>query len=190
MKKAVARPAIAAAAWLVLALAAGVADAQSPAAGSRRPRHTPADVRFMQQMTDHHGQALLMTELVRERTSSETIKLLARRIEVSQRDEIGWMRQWLADRREAVSSAEVSHRHEIPGMLTEAELSRLRSASGAEFDRLFLTGMIRHHEGALTMVAQLFATPGAGQETESFRFASDVEADQRAEIARMRALLK
>jgi uncharacterized protein (DUF305 family) len=77
----------------------------------------------------------------------------------------------------------------MPGMLTAAQLGRLRGARGAEFDRLFLEGMIQHHEGAIEMVAALFRTPGAGQDAELFRFASDVDADQRAEIARMRQLL-
>jgi uncharacterized protein (DUF305 family) len=76
----------------------------------------------------------------------------------------------------------------MPGMLTAAELARLAAATGAGFDRLFLEYMIRHHEGALAMVAELLATPGAGQEVEIFRLVSDVDADQRAEIRRMRAM--
>jgi uncharacterized protein (DUF305 family) len=162
---------------------------------TRRPRHTPADTRFMQQMIGHHAQALEMTKLVPSRTSREDMRLLAERIDVSQRDEIELMRQWLRQRREEVPSpdahhhAAMGHGQLMPGMLTAAELDRLAKTRGSDFDRLFLEYMIRHHEGALTMVKDLFGTPGAAQETETYRFATDVEADQRAEIARMRALL-
>jgi uncharacterized protein (DUF305 family) len=161
-----------------------------------RPRHTAADTRFMQHMIGHHAQALEMTKLVPGRTSRDDMRLLAERIDVSQRDEIALMRQWLEQRGEGVPSTDAQHHTAIghgprmPGMLTAAELTQLAKATGAEFDRLFLEYMIRHHEGALTMVKDLFGTPGAAQETETYRFATDVEADQRAEIARMRALLK
>ncbi len=166
-------------------------------ASATRPRYTPADVRFMQGMIHHHAQALAMTALVPGRTTREDIRLLAQRIEVSQRDEIGLMQRWLENRNEEVPSADPQHAQHhgaghqmmMPGMLTEEEMARLAGATGTDFDRLFLQLMIRHHEGALTMVGQLFGTPGAGQETDIFRVASDVEADQRAEIARMRALL-
>jgi uncharacterized protein (DUF305 family) len=164
-------------------------------ADTPRPRHTPADTRFMQHMIGHHAQALEMTKLVASRTSRDDMRLLADRIDVSQRDEIALMRQWLAKRGEEVPSmdaqhhAAMGHEHLMPGMLTAAELARLAQATGTEFDRLFLEDMIRHHEGALTMVKDLFGTPGAGQESETYSFASDVDADQRAEIARMRALL-
>lgn len=161
----------------------------------RNPRHTPADTRFMQQMIGHHAQALEMTKLVPSRTRRADMRLLADRIDVSQRDEIGLMRQWLQQRREEVPSpdahhhAAMGHAPLMPGMLTAAELAQLANATGTDFDRLFLENMIRHHEGALTMVKDLFGTQGAAQETETYRFATDVEADQRAEIARMRALL-
>ncbi len=160
-----------------------------------RSRHTPADTRFMQHMIGHHAQALEMTKLVPGRTSREDMRLLAERIEVSQRDEIGLIRQWLQQRGEEVPALDAHHHAAMghpplmPGMLTAAELAQLAKATGAEFDRLFLEYMIRHHEGALTMVKDLFGTPGAAQETETYRFATDVEADQRAEISRMRALL-
>jgi uncharacterized protein (DUF305 family) len=161
-----------------------------------RPRHTTADTRFMQHMIGHHAQALEMTKLVPGRTNRDEMRLLAERIDVSQRDEIALMRQWLEQRREHAPAAD-SHHHAamghgplMPGMLTATELAQLAKARGIEFDRLFLEYMIRHHEGALTMVKDLFGTQGAAQETETYRFATDVEADQRAEIARMRALLK
>jgi uncharacterized protein (DUF305 family) len=162
---------------------------------SSRPRHTAADTRFMQHMIGHHAQALEMTKLVPSRTSRDDMRLLAERIDVSQRDEIGLIRQWLERRREEVPSmdthhhAAMGHQPLMPGMLTAGELAQLAKAAGTEFDRLFLQYMIRHHEGALTMVKDLFGTPGAAQETETYRFATDVEADQRTEIDRMRALL-
>jgi uncharacterized protein (DUF305 family) len=160
-------------------------------------RHTPADVRFMQGMIAHHAQALEMTALLPTRTSREEMRLLARRIDISQSDEIGMMQQWLRVRGEAVPSTHGhathgsgAHGDLMPGMLTAEEMSRLAAATGAEFDRLFLEFMIKHHAGALTMVEELFAQPGAGQESEIFAFASDVEADQRMEIERMGAMLK
>lgn len=151
-----------------------------------------ADVQFMQHMIVHHAQALEMTSLVRERTTNEQIRLLARRIERSQEDEMARMRSWLRARGAAVPDEHAHHSgHEgMPGMASAEELARLRAATGPAFDRLFLELMIRHHEGALVMVEQLFATPGAGQDPELFQFASHVDADQRMEIARMRRLLQ
>lgn len=164
---------------------------------SAQVRHTAADVAFMQGMIHHHAQALVMARLVPDRTATTPIRMLAERIDVSQKDEISLMRQWLLDRKEEAPAGDPEHEHGpahghgelMPGMLSAEDLARLAAARGAEFDRLFLGFMIRHHEGALVMVAQLFRSPGAGQDTEIFRFASDVEADQRAEIRRMQALL-
>ena len=155
--------------------------------GSGLSGYVEADVRFMQAMIAHHAQALAMTDLVPDRTESEALQRLARRIEVSQKDEIAMMERWLDSRGE---SAPEGHPHGslMPGMLTEEELARLAGATGDEFDRLFLEYMIRHHEGALVMVADLFSS-GGGQEAEVFRIASNVDADQRAEIARMRGML-
>jgi uncharacterized protein (DUF305 family) len=180
--------------------ATGHAPAASPANATAKPRYTQADVEFMQHMIGHHAQALVMTALVPERTTSETMRQLAQRIEVSQRDEIALMRHWLEGRGQSAPNPGSAHDHHaamghagagmlMPGMLTSAEMAQLAAAKGAEFDRMFLELMIRHHEGALTMVTSLFAAPGAGQEAEVFRFASDVDTDQRAEIARMRTLL-
>jgi uncharacterized protein (DUF305 family) len=138
-------------------------------------------------------QALSMAAMVAARTSSEDIRLLARRIELSQADEIEMMREWLTARNTATPAAEAQHAHEaapMPGMLTAAEMRRLAAAEGAEFDRLFLEFMIQHHEGALTMVDELFSAAGAGQQSDIFAFASDVEADQRIEIDRMSAMLQ
>lgn len=156
-------------------------------------RHTPADVRFMQGMIGHHAQAIEMTTLLRSRTDREAMRLLARRIELSQADEIRMMQEWLRERGEAVPDEHAHHAHGatlMPGMLTPEQMARLAAARGAEFDGLFLAFMIEHHEGALVMVQELFATPGAGQDSEIFAFASDVEADQRMEIDRMGAMLK
>ncbi len=157
------------------------------------PVHTEADIKFMQGMIHHHAQALDMVELLRTRTRSEDMKKLAHRIELSQRDEIQMMREWLAARGAEVPGEHAHHAPGapmMPGMLTPAEMDRLAAAKGAEFDRLFLEYMIKHHAGALVMVKELFSTPGAGQEAEIFAFASDVDADQLIEIRRMDGMLK
>lgn len=170
---------------------------------------TQADVRFMRGMIGHHAQAVEMVELLKTRTHRADLKLLGARIEASQRDEMAMMRGWLEARGQAAPDAHAdhgAHAHDaaadsvgssdesrdqpmMPGMLTTAQMSALASASGPAFDRLFLSGMIHHHEGALTMVRELFAVPGAAQDSEMFAFASDVDADQRMEMSRMRALL-
>lgn len=158
------------------------------------PPHTAADVRFMQGMIHHHAQAVTMAALVPTRSSRTDLKMLAMRIDVSQVDEIELMRNWLRDRKEplADTAADAHAEHGggvlMPGMLSADAMAALERATDAEFDRLFLEGMIRHHEGAIVMVAQLFSSPGAGQESMIFGFASDVDSDQRAEIARMRRL--
>ena len=157
-----------------------------------RVQHTDADVKFMQGMIGHHQQAIEMTALLKTRTASEDMKKLAMRIDVSQEDEINMMKHWLQVRGQEVPSEHALHMHGatlMPGMLTDEEMKRLAAAKGTEFDRLFLEGMIKHHGGALTMVQELFSTPGAGQESEIFAFASDVDADQRMEIDRMGAML-
>ena len=153
---------------------------------------TPADVKFMQGMIHHHAQALDMTELLATRTNSDDMKKLALRISVSQTDEIKMMRRWLTVRGQEVPGEHAHHMPGaplMPGMLNAEEMARLAAAKGTEFDRLFLEGMIKHHGGALTMVHDLFATPGAGQDSEIYAFASDVDADQRMEIDRMAAML-
>lgn len=154
-------------------------------------RHTEADVRFMQGMIAHHAQALDMAALVPDRTSNEQIRLLARRIELSQADEIALMRRWLQARGENASDAHAHHGHGPagPGMLTAEEMRRLAEARGLPFDRLFLELMIKHHDGALLMVEDLLASPGAAQEPGLYAFVSDLEGDQRMEISRMRRLL-
>jgi uncharacterized protein (DUF305 family) len=154
---------------------------------------TPADVTFMQGMIGHHAQALEMTALLVTRTASDDMRKLAQRIDVSQADEIKMMQEWLKGRRQEVPNEHAHHAHGaklMPGMLTPEEMGRLAEAKGADFDRLFLDYMIKHHAGALVMVQELFSAPGAGQESEIFAFASDVDADQRMEIDRMGAMLR
>ena len=149
----------------------------------------------MQNMIAHHAQALQLSALVPQRTSRTDFRMLAERIDVSQRDEINMIRQWLRKRGQPVPDPDAHRQHgstthaPMPGMLTPDELAALSRATGTEFERMFLQLMIRHHEGALTMVGQLFGTTGAAQDSEIYSFATDVDADQRAEIARMRALL-
>lgn len=158
--------------------------------GTTARAQVPADVQFMQGMILHHAQALTMAAMISTHTSDPPMQLLGQRITVSQRDEIALMQRWLRDHHAEVPSLDEHQHHMLmPGMLTEEQLHQLDQARGAEFDRLFLQFMIQHHEGALTMVGDLFATQGAGQQSEIFRFASDVDADQRAEIKRMRAML-
>lgn len=147
----------------------------------------------MQGMIGHHAQAVEMTSLLTSRTTNDAMRKLARRIDVSQADEITMMQRWLEARGQEIPGPHAHHMAGatlMPGMLTQTEMDRLAAATGTGFDRLFLEGMIKHHEGALVMVQELFATPGAGQESEIFAFASDVDADQRMEIDRMRGMLK
>lgn len=163
-----------------------------------RRGYATADVRFAQHMIAHHGQALEMVALVPARANRSDLRTLAARIEVSQRDEIASMQRWLKSRGEEAPDTEAHHGHveagapeaAMPGMLSPVEMATLAAANGPEFDRLFLELMIRHHEGALAMVAELFASPGGGQEPEIFGIASEVDADQRAEIERMRSMLR
>jgi uncharacterized protein (DUF305 family) len=156
------------------------------------PKYAEADVKFMQGMIGHHAQALEMTALLPSRTATDVMKLLAKRIEVSQTDEIRMMQRWLESRGLEAPSVHAHHAPGatlMPGMLTPDEMSRLAEAKGVAFDRLFLELMIKHHEGALVMVKTLLAQPGAAQDSDIFAFASDVEADQSIEIERMRAML-
>ena len=154
-------------------------------------RFTTADVEFMQGMIGHHAQAIEMTDLLKTRTERPEMRKLAERIDISQADEIKMMQQWLVARGQ-IAPEQFAHHHEtmmMPGMLTPEQMQRLSATRGPEFDRLFLEGMIAHHGGALTMVADLMKQPGAAQESEIFAFVSDVEADQQAEIGRMQAML-
>jgi uncharacterized protein (DUF305 family) len=202
-----------------------------------------ADVRFMQDMIMHHGQAVEMTELLKTRSENAEVRELGNKIDVSQSDEIRWMKQWLAERgipletmgsmpgmdhskmagMDHSSMAGMDHAHMdhsamggmdhsqmagmdhgaanstgtdpmdvamMPGMLTPRQMEALRAASGHQFDVLFLTGMMQHHNGALLMVKQLFAAPGAGQDPQLFDFANDVDNTQLAEIDIMKGILR
>jgi uncharacterized protein (DUF305 family) len=158
--------------------------------------HTEHDTRFMQGMILHHEQALEMAALVPERSDRDDVRLLARRVIMSQEAEIAVMRRWLRQRGEQVPAAGYGDHgghadHEgMPGMLSPEQLEALAAASGEEFDRMFLEFMIFHHEGALTMVEELFSHPSAGQEGEIFPFATHVGSDQRIEIDRMYRMLE
>jgi uncharacterized protein (DUF305 family) len=153
---------------------------------------TAADVKFMQGMIGHHAQAVEMVALIKDRTSNPDMNRLGLRIQVSQDDEMNMMRTWLKDRGAAIPGPHSHHEPGgfMPGMLTAEEMAALAAAKGVEFDRLFLMGMIKHHGGAITMVEDLFKSPGAAQEGGIFAFASDVDADQRMEIDRMGMMLK
>jgi uncharacterized protein (DUF305 family) len=162
------------------------------------PPTSSADVEFMQGMIMHHAQAVEMTALIPSHTTNQDVRLLGARISRSQSDEIKFMERWLRARGEPTSMSmpgmpdmDMSGRPMslMPGMLTPAQMQALRAAHGAEFDRLFLTGMIQHHGGALTMVHDLFTHPGAGQVADLFTFVTDVDSGQRAEIRIMQSLL-
>jgi len=151
----------------------------------------------MQGMIMHHAQAVEMTALIPSHTENKDLRLLGARISSSQSSEINFMKRWLAARGEPLSMAMPDMKNMsghsmplMPGMLTPEQMAALRKAKGDEFDHLFLTGMIQHHNGALTMVKDLFDTAGAGQDAELFNFATDVDTGQRAEIRIMQGMLE
>lgn len=163
--------------------------------------HTPADVHFMSGMIHHHAQAVLIARWAPTHGASAELQRLCERIVVAQGDEIALMRTWLADKGEPVPDSTdagpmkmkhggMEHEMLMPGMLSADDLARLDAARGNDFDRLFLVYMIRHHEGAITMVEELFGSPGAAQDETVFRFASDVFADQTTEIRVMQQMLE
>lgn len=183
------------------------------------PPPSPADVQFMQHMIVHHAQAVEMTVLLESHTENNELRTLGARISRSQSGEISFMKRWLRTRRQeqeaegskqkAVGSRQEGAGHQMPhtlgthasgthasgdpmlmpGMLTVRQMEALRKAKGEEFERLFLSGMIQHHNGALVMVKDLFDTPGAGEDAELFNFATDVDSGQRAEIRVMETML-
>jgi uncharacterized protein (DUF305 family) len=180
-----------------------------PSTRATLPPPSQADVEFMQGMIMHHSQAVEMTALIPSHTDNKDVRSLGARISSSQSDEIKFMQRWLASRGEPLSmpmagmpgmdmpqndkpGAEKPAQSMplMPGMLTVEQMDALRKAKGAEFDHLFLTGMIQHHNGALIMVKDLFDTPGAGQDAELFNFATDVDSGQRAEIRIMQSMLE
>ena len=168
---------------------------------AKLPPFSPKDVEFMQGMIHHHAQAVEMTALIESRTKNPEVRKLGAKISQSQTDEMNFMKRWLTIRGEKIemqmnempgmegmnhSSHDV---HLMPGMLTPKQMEKLKNAKGAEFDRLFLKGMIQHHEGALVMVKDLFETAGTGQDAEVFNFASDVDSGQKGEIRIMQSML-
>lgn len=168
---------------------------------SARQNFTEADVRFMTGMIGHHAQALVMSRLAATHGASPAIRTLAARIINAQEDEIASMQRWLRDRGQPVPEIHIDglelmvhgpdhHATHMPGMLTPEQLRELDRAHGDEFDRLFLESMIQHHEGALVMVRELFATDGAGLDEEAFRLATDIQVDQITEIRRMQSMLE
>jgi uncharacterized protein (DUF305 family) len=179
---------------------------------AKLPPLSPSDVEFMQGMIMHHAQAVEMTALIPSHTENPELRTLGARISHSQNDEIKFMKRWLAARGQPASihpskpesglpgapvqMTGMHHSHQpdhsmplMPGMLTPEQMDALRKARGADFDRLFLAGMIQHHGGALTMVKDLFDSAGSGQDAELFNFATDVDSGQRAEIRIMQAML-
>jgi uncharacterized protein (DUF305 family) len=170
-----------------------------PSTVGKLPPRSPAEVDFMQGMIMHHAQAVEMTALIPSHTKNKDLRLLGARISSSQSSEINFMKHWLAARGEPFSMAMPGMKNMdmsgqpmalMPGMLTPEQMAALRKAKGDEFDHLFLTGMIQHHNGALTMVKDLLDTAGAGQDAELFNFATDVDTGQRAEIRIMQGMLE
>jgi uncharacterized protein (DUF305 family) len=176
---------------------------------ARPPARTPAeaDTSFMQGMIMHHSQAVEMTALMAARTHNKALLSMGKRISISQTDEIEYMKQWLRERgkpttmemdmggmdMKGMDMKGMDHMHMsmplMPGMLSPEQMKALAKATGPRFDYLFLTGMIQHHTGALTMVQDLFNTPGAGQDAILFDFATDIDNTQRAEIRIMQNML-
>jgi uncharacterized protein (DUF305 family) len=184
-------------------------------ATARIPPRAPAeaDISFMQGMIHHHSQAVEMVDLLRTRSHNKKLQALGKRISISQTDEMRYMKQWLEERGQPVSAGHGQMNHSgmaghdmkghdmkamgsmsdmplMPGMLTAQQMKALAKANGPSFDRLFLTGMIQHHTGALVMVEDLFDIPGAGQDNVLFDFATDIDNTQRAEIKIMQGMLK
>jgi uncharacterized protein (DUF305 family) len=184
---------------------AATAQSQTPSAIHQTPPglgqfpYSDADVEFMSGMIPHHAQAVIMAGWAPTHGARQDVAILCERIVVGQRDEIASMQQWLRDRGQVVpDAASTKHKmkmngmeHEMlmPGMMTDEQMAALDKARGPEFDRLFLEGMIRHHQGAIDMVDALFKSYGAAQDETIYKFASDVQADQSIEIARMQKML-
>jgi uncharacterized protein (DUF305 family) len=192
--------------WITVLLIAALgtapvsgADAQAAADSARRQSFTEADVHFMSAMIGHHAQAIQMARLAPTHDASSSLRILAERVINAQQDEIAIMQQWLRDHGQPVPEPRpgpmkmvhngVEHEMMMPGMLTEAQMKELDAAKGKEFDRLFLTFMIQHHQGAVAMVKELFGSQGAALDDTVFKIASDINVDQTTEIARMQKML-
>lgn len=198
------RPAMAACLF-VITLGAGCASAprsglHATPPGLGRLPYSDADVDFMAGMIPHHAQAVVMAGWAPSHGARQDVAILCERVVVGQRDEIAMMQDWLRDRGQTVPDAAatrhrmkmngVEHDMLMPGMLTDEEMAALDRARGPAFDRLFLMGMIRHHQGAIDMVDVLFKSYGAAQDETVFKFATDVHADQSIEIDRMTEMLE
>ena len=198
------RPALAAC-LCAAAISAGCAGAPSSGLhatppGLGRLPYADADVDFMSGMIPHHAQAVVMAGWAPSHGARKDVAILCERIVVEQRDEIAMMQGWLQDRGQTVPDATstrhkmkmngVEHEMLMPGMMSDEEMAALDAARGPEFDRLFLIGMIKHHQGAIDMVDVLFKAYGAAQDELVFKFASDVYADQSTEINRMNEMLE
>ena len=179
----------------------GAGSAEAIAAADRQAASwTPADAEFMTGMIPHHAQAVVMARWCPTHGARRDVALFCEKIVVAQTDEIRLMSRWLGERklpvpdslstRHVMKMGDMVHEMLMPGMMTDEQMAELDKARGSEFDRLFLIGMIRHHEGAISMVNELFEQDGAGQEDVVFRFATDVLADQSAEIERMKVMLE
>jgi uncharacterized protein (DUF305 family) len=188
--------------WRAMAVVIASSVAAHAARAQAAKDYTDADVHFMQGMIFHHAQAVQMCQLAPSHGASQKVALLCKKILISQREEIGLMQHWLEDRGltapkpatdtmvfHDTTEADMQGMHMMSGMLTAAQMHALDQSHDTSFDRLFLTGMIQHHTGAIDMVADLFKEPGAGQGADIFAFATDVDASQRAEIGRMLQLL-
>lgn len=193
-----AQPAPRSAATRTVAESNAAAMAKAKADSARYP-YTEADIHFMSGMISHHAQAIKMAKWAESHGARPAVVTLAGRVINAQQDEIGLMSNWLRDRRLPVPEPDpngmrmemngMQHQMLMPGMLTPEQMTQLDQARGAEFDQLFLKFMIQHHNGAVTMVKELFASYGAGQDELVFKFASDVNIDQTTEIARMEKML-
>jgi uncharacterized protein (DUF305 family) len=173
---------------------------------AKLPPISPKDVEFMQGMIMHHAQAVEMTDMISSRSENADVRLIGSRISQSQTDEMAFMKRWLELRghsaemqHKSTTDSHSAHGHSgqtkpevmlMPGMLSPDQMAALKAAKGAAFDRLFLEGMIQHHEGALVMVKELFGVAGTAQDAEIYNFATDVDSGQRAEIKSMQNLLQ
>src|SRR3954463_11193553 len=191
----------------LLALTTAGANAQTPMTGVEQARvdsirrpYTKPDIEFMSGMIHHHAHAVKMARWGPDHGANKSLAIFCRRIDMAQTAEIGLMQSWLKDRNQPVPEPNprgmimmmggMEHLMPMPGMLTDAQMAKLDSARGVEFDRLFLTWMIQHHQGAINMVDSLLNTPGAAQDEIVFKFANDVQADQGTEIDRMEQMLE
>jgi uncharacterized protein (DUF305 family) len=191
---------------LALSIPQHHAGAQAPLSGVEQARrdsirrpYTKADIEFMSGMIGHHSQAVKMASWCPTHDASKSLQIYCGRVAMAQTAEIGLMQDWLKDRKQPVPQADprgmkmtmggMDMMMLMPGMLTEAQMAQLDAARGVEFDRQFLTYMIQHHRGAITMVDTLLASPGAAQDEIVFKFSNDVQADQTTEIERMQLML-